>query len=259
MRSQTILSLDRHRPWPLPKRPWIMRQEWHELLFAHWPLPADVIRPLLPLGLGLDTYEGQAWVGVVPFRMAGVRPRATVPLPWLSAFPELNVRTYVVAEEKPGVFFFSLDAANPVAVQLARWFFALPYYYARMRCIRREDAVQYTSLRKQADAPEARLAWAYRPTLAPALAAPGSLAHWLTERYCLYSANRRGNLFRGEIHHPPWKLQEAEAERRVNTMAQASGIELPEIAPLLHYSERQEVLVWLPEPVPSATDTRKAR
>jgi uncharacterized protein len=249
MKSWAILSLDRHRPWPLPERPWIMRQEWHELLFAHWPVSADTINPLLPSGLALDTYDGQAWVGIVPFRMAGVRPRATPQLPWFSAFPELNVRTYVSLEEKPGVFFFSLDAANPVAVQLARRFFALSYFNARMQCIRRDDAVYYTSVRTHTGAPEARLTGTYRPIAAAGVAVPGSLEHWLTVRYCLYSADHRFNLFRGEIHHPPWMLHPAEASLGLNTMARASGIELPTVAPLLHYSERQDVLVWLPERV----------
>jgi len=167
-----------------------------------------------------------------------------VSLPWLSAFPELNVRTYVAIENKPGVFFFSLDAANPIAVQLARFFFALPYFNARMCCVREGDTIAYTSTRTHRNAAAARLAWSYRPTSAPYLAAQGSLEHWLTERYCLYSVSRRGSLFRGEIHHGPWALQPAEAELRANTMARASGIELPEMAPLLHFSLRQDVLVW---------------
>jgi uncharacterized protein len=250
MRSRVILSKDQHRPWPLPGRPWIMRQEWHELLFAHWPLPADSMTPLLPPGLSLDTYNGQAWVGLVPFRMSGIRLRGTAPLPWLSAFPELNVRTYVEIEGKPGVFFFSLDAANLVAVRLARRFFALPYYHALMSCIRREDTIVYSSARRQTDAfVRAGLDWTYRPTASAGFTEPGSLEHWLTERYCLYSVNRRGDLFRGEIHHPPWRLQPAEVTRNTTTVALAGGIVLPETEPLLHYSERQEVLVWSLEPV----------
>jgi uncharacterized protein len=250
MRSRVLLSQDRHRPWPLPRRHWIMRQEWHELLFAHWPLPAGVITPLLPPGLSLDIYNGQAWVGVVPFRMSGIRIRATVPLPWLSAFPELNLRTYVAIDGKPGVFFFSLDAANPVAVRLARRFFALPYYHALMRSIRRGDTILYTSSRRKTAAPTtAKLDWTYRPTASAGFTVPGSLEHWLTERYCLYSASRHGELFRGEIHHLPWRLQPAEVERKTTTVALAGGIVLPKTEPLLHYSERQEVLVWSLETV----------
>lgn len=231
-----------------------MRQQWHELLFAHWSLPAEMISPLLPPGVALDTYDGQAWIGIVPFRMAGVHPRAIVSLPWISAFPELNVRTYVAIEDKPGVFFFSLDATNPVAVRLARCFFALPYFKAHISCFREGDTITYTCTRTERYAAAARLAWSYRPTAAPYLAVSGSLEHWLTERYCLYSVNRRGSLFRGEIHHGPWALQPAEAELRANTMARASGIELPEIAPLLHYSLRQDALVWSLEQVKTVQD-----
>jgi uncharacterized protein YqjF (DUF2071 family) len=231
-----------------------MRQQWHELLFAHWPLPVETMAALVPPGLALDTYEGQAWVGVVPFRMAGVRPRITTAVPWLSAFPELNVRTYVSAQGKPGVFFFSLDAANPVAVWLARSLFYLPYFTARMRCLRDGDTITYSSIRTQRHAPAATLIASYRPTAPAYFATPGSLEHWLTERYCLYAVNRHGALFRGEIHHPQWALQPAEAELHLNTMARASGIILPETAPLLHYAGRQEVLVW---PLQRVTKTKE--
>jgi uncharacterized protein len=181
--------------------------------------------------------------------MSGIRIRATLPLPWLSAFPELNLRTYVTINDKPGVFFFSLDAANPVAVRLARRFFALPYYHALMRTVRRGDTILYTSSRRNATSTTARLDWTYRPTASSGFTLPGSLEHWLTERYCLYSANRHGELFRGEIHHLPWRLQPAEVERKTTTVALAGGIVLPEIEPLLHYSEQQEVLVWALETV----------
>ena len=116
-----------HRPWPVPQKPWVMRQVWHDLVFAHWPVSVDQLRPLIPPGLQIDTYDGQAWIGVVPFRMSGIRPRLLPAVPWLSAFPELNVRTYVVADDKPGVWFFSLEAANLVAVTIARWWYCLLY------------------------------------------------------------------------------------------------------------------------------------
>ena len=115
-----ILDRTAHRPWPLPAGPWVMAQSWHDLLFAHWQIDAARMRPHVPAALEIDTFEGQAWIAVVPFRMSGVRLRFTPALPWLSAFPELNVRTYVVAERKRGVWFFSLDAGNPLAVAMAR-------------------------------------------------------------------------------------------------------------------------------------------
>ena len=133
-----------HRPWPLPTGPWIMSQSWHDLLFAHWPIDASHLRPLIPAALEIDKFQGEAWIGVVPFRMSGVRLRATPALPTLSAFPELNVRTYVTHGGKPGVWFFSLDAANAIAVSVARAWFHLPYFNARMtlRKSQRLDRIQ---------------------------------------------------------------------------------------------------------------------
>ena len=247
MNARSLLSDREHRPWPLPAGPWVMTQTWSALLFAHWPLAPDALRSFLPPGLALDTWEGEAWIGVVPFRMTNVRPRLTPPVPGLSAFPELNVRTYVTSGGKPGVWFFSLDAANPVAVAVARALFALPYFRARMTCARTGDeSVQYHSLRTHHNAPVAALDATYRPvgpTFAPA---PGTLEQWLTERYCLYAVSRRGALLRGEIHHRRWRLRAGEAEIRVNTMARAAGVTLPETPPLLHVAERQETLIWAP-------------
>ena len=161
--------LDRttHRPWPLPRGPWIMAQSWHDLLFAHWPIdPAlmrALMRPYIPAALQIDTFDGQAWIAVVPFRMSGVRLRATPALPWLSAFPELNVRTYVVADRKPGVWFFSLDARNPVAVAIARAWFHLPYFRARMKCEALDGRIHYSSERTHHGASPGTLQVSYRP------------------------------------------------------------------------------------------------
>src|SRR3977135_4252914 len=133
-----ILSETAHRPWPLPAGPWVMAQIWHDLLFAHWPVDAALLRPWVRRSCTATTSGGQAWLAVVPFRMTGVRRRGTPPLPWLSAFPELNVRTYVTYGGKPGVWFFSLDAGNSLAVSIARAWFHLPYFLARMLCADRE-------------------------------------------------------------------------------------------------------------------------
>src|SRR5437764_14098290 len=130
MNPRAILQHKAHRTAPMPTGPWIMTQTWHELLFAHWPIAPEKIRPLIPSVFTLDTFEGEAWVGVVPFRMSNVRPRWVPPMPGLSAFPELNVRTYVTIHGIPGVYFFSLDAGNPIAVAAARTVFHLPYFKA---------------------------------------------------------------------------------------------------------------------------------
>jgi uncharacterized protein len=224
-----------------------MAQSWHDLLFAHWPVAAAMLRPLLPPPLQIDTFEGQAWLAVVPFRMTGVRLRGTPALPWLSAFPELNVRTYVTFGGRPGVWFFSLDAGNAMAVAIARAWFHLPYFCARMRCAEHGDWIQYESERIPREAPGGLLKGLYRPVGKPFSAQSGTLEHFLTERYCLYTTDERGRIIRGEIHHLPWLLQVAEAEFTGNTMAEAAGVVLPARKPLLHFAERQDVLVWRPE------------
>ena len=243
-----ILAQQEHRPWPLPDRPWFMFQSWQVLLFAHWPVPASEIEKLLPSGLTLDRYAGEAWVTVVPFRMSGVRQRFTPAAPWVSSFPELNVRTYVKCsgreEPKPGVFFFSLDAGNPLAVAMARRSYHLPYFRAQMECRVEDGGIRYSSRRTHSGAPEADFRAVYRPTGPVYQAAPDSLEQWLTERYCLYSVDRDGRVYRGEIHHRQWPLQPAEAEFGRNWVAQAHGIFLPDREPLLHFVERLDVLAW---------------
>lgn len=241
-----ILDQIAHRPWPLPSGSWIMAQVWHDLLFAHWPVNSEALRPLLPSRLKIDTFDGQAWIAVVPFRMSGVRLRATPALPGLSKFTELNVRTYVVALEKPGVWFFSLDAGNRAAVAIARAWFHLPYFRARMSCEERNGHMHYRSERAHRGAPAASLEGQYRPVDKVFSPQPETLEHFLTERYCLYTADRHGELIRGEIHHTPWSLQVAEAEFSRNTMAEAAGIPLPVSKPLLHFAKRQDVVVWQP-------------
>lgn len=235
-----------HRQWPVSRQPWILRMQWHDLLFMHWPIPAAAIRAYIPPALEIDTFDGSAWIGVVPFRMADVAPRFVPAVPWLSAFAELNVRTYVTIGGKPGVWFFSLDAENPIAVELARDFFHLNYYTARMQCLRRGDLVQYTSARNHRGAPPAAIAATYRPTGPVYYARPGSLDAFLTDRYCLYMANRRGRVGRGEIHHGPWPLQPAEVAIEQNTMTRQIGLALPDTTPVLHFAQRVDMVAWAP-------------
>jgi uncharacterized protein YqjF (DUF2071 family) len=237
------------RPWPLPPGPWVMAQSWHDLLFVHWPVDASVLRPLIPPQLQIDTFEGQSWLAVVPFRMTGVRLHGTPPLPWLSAFPEMNVRTYVTHGEKPGVWFFSLDAGNSLAVAIARAWFHLPYFRARMHCVERDGWIRYQSKRTHRRAPTGLLEGLYGPIGEVFAPRRGTLEHFLTERYCLYTADARGRIIRGEIHHSPWPLQLGEAEFTDNSMTEAAGVRLLARKPLLHFSRRQDVVVWRPERV----------
>jgi uncharacterized protein YqjF (DUF2071 family) len=232
---------------------------WHDLLFMHWPVPAQMLRPHIPDALQLDTFDGTAWLGVVPFLM-DIRPRCTPWFPPLTRFLELNVRTYVTHAEgdgKPGVWFFSLDAASPPAVALARRCFGLPYFHARMSLQRDGDWISYCSTRMHRHAPAAAFAARYRPTGPVRHARPGTLEHFLTERYCLYAvasadpANASHHrLTRGEIHHLPWALQPAECEVTSHDMVgQIAGAALPSSAPLLHFSQSIDVLAWLSRPV----------
>src|SRR5205809_5604562 len=141
-----------HRPWPLPSGPWVMAQTWHDLLFAHWPVETGALRRLIPRDLPLDTFEGRCWVGIAPFHMSHIHARGLPPLPGLSRFPELNVRTYVTLNGKPGVYFFSLDATSRPAVWAARRFYCLPYFYASMSVVARDGWINYDSRRRSGKA-----------------------------------------------------------------------------------------------------------
>lgn len=245
--NREILHQTSHRPWPLPTRPWVMVQRWHDLLFAHWALPPEQIRPLVPRELELDTFEGKAWVGLIPFWMSDVRFRGTPPIPTASTFPELNVRTYVRAPQeldKPGVYFFSLDAASLIAVLGARAGAGLPYFWADMRSEAAGEEIRYRSSRKQSPRP-AELIASYRPT-GPVSQNKTDLERFVTERYCLYVV-RSGRIHRIQIHHLAWPLQPAEADFKVNTMGIVHGIELPQERPLLQFSKFLEVYIFAPE------------
>ena len=216
-----------HRPWPLPRGPWVMAQSWHDLLFAHWRVPEALVRSVIPPALEVDTFDGSAWLGVVPFRMSGIRPRGLPPMPRVSTFVEMNVRTYVRHRGRGGVWFFSLDASEPIAVAVARRWFHLPYFEARMSCDALDDGdVAYHSQRTHRGATPATFAGTYGPSGDVAPARAGSLEHWLTERYCLYTVDGRRRLIRGDIHHEPWPLQPAHARIDVCTVPAAHGFDV---------------------------------
>jgi uncharacterized protein len=225
-----------------------MSMRWHDLAFLHWPVEGAALRRFIPPRLELDTFEGQAWLGVTPFRMTRVRPRWLPPVPALSAFPELNVRSYVTEGGKPGVWFLSLDAGNPLAVWVARRTFHLPYYRARMSCVANDGGVTYRSLRTHRGAPPASLVARYEPAGDVYRSRRGTLEHWLTERYCLYTV-ARGILYRGEIDHAPWPLQAASVEIEVNTMADETGLRLPGDPPHAHFARELDVVAWMLERV----------
>jgi uncharacterized protein len=237
----------RDRPWPIPDRPWAMRMRWCDLLFAHWTVDAAIVRRLIPAGLELDLFDGCAYVGAVPFRMEGVKPRGTPALRGLHAFPELNLRTYVNSAGKPGVWFFSLDAGQKLAVRVARRFFHLPYFDAKFVIGIVNGGVEYSAVRTHRGAPNASFAAKYHPVGATYRSTKGSLDSWLTDRYCLYAADREGRVYRGEIDHAPWPLQHAAAEVGINTLGDWLGIEMKGPPQTLHFAKSLDVRAWLVE------------
>ena len=226
-----------------------MRMRWCDLLFAHWIADAAVLRRLIPGGLELDLFDGSAYVGAVPFRMEGVTPRWVPASPGFDAFPELNLRTYVKAGGKPGVWFFSLDAGQKLAVRVARRFFHLPYFDAKFEINNVGDSVEYSAVRTHRGAPGAAFVAEYRPLGPVYFSAPGTLESWLTERYCLYAADAAGRLYRGEIDHQPWPLQQASAEVQVNTLGDWLRIEMRAEPDTLHFVKSLAVKAWLVERV----------
>lgn len=248
------LSIVDHRPWALPVHPWVMRQRWHSLLFAHWPIPAAEIAYRLPDGLVADCFGGDAWIGVVPFTIDRIRFRGLGTVPGASRFAELNLRTYVRDRRTgtPGIYFLSLDAANPLAVVAARTWFHLPYYWARMSATTNDSGtVEYCSARRMAKEP-VRFRARYRglgPTQRRKRSAIGSIEHFLTERYCIFTTDRRGQLLQGNLHHPPWPLEEAEAEIELNELPQAHGLRLPQTPPVLYFARDLAIYTWRPQPI----------
>jgi len=250
----SIVEQTAHRPWPMPRRPWLMTQSWHDLLFAHWRVDVSELRRAVPAAFDLDLFDDEAWVGIVPFHMTNVGLRATPSMPWISAFPELNVRTYVRVADRPGVYFFSLDAARRLAVGAARALLNLPYFTADMNVERRGDGVNYASARRSRERAEFKAT--YEPVSIPFVPGVGSVEYFLTERYCLYHHNRHGHPYRLEIHHRPWSLQLARATITMNTMAAASHLTLGGGPALMHFARRQDVIAWAPTRLPEGLHRR---
>lgn len=232
-----------HRPWPAPQGRWAWQQSWQNLLFAHWPVPAQNLRALVPAALQIEEHSGSSWVGIVPFRMAEVAPRPFPPVPHFSTFPELNVRLYVRHEDKPGVWFLSLDATSRLAVFVGRQLYHVPYFLAQIIQEPLASGFRYRSVRR-GSAP-ATFDADYTPAGAVLDVAAGSLEHFLTERYCLYAQAPDGHIWRTEVDHDPWPLQPANAEIRANNMAAAAGV-LLQGTPLFHFAGRIDVHVWRP-------------
>ncbi|SDI49340.1 YqjF family protein [Natribacillus halophilus] len=227
-----------HRPFPLPDEPWLMTQTWKEVLFAHWPVSPEYLQTKIPDPLEIDTFDRQAWIGIIPFDLVQLRAHFLPPVPFAHSFPEINVRTYVTFNGQPGVYFFSLSAAHRPAVFAARTFFHLPYDYADIKVKKNKETTDYRSVRED-NGFEAT----YQPASPIYTAGKQTLDHWLTERYRLYTTHKN-KLYALDIHHVPWPLQQAEANIHVNTIAAGQGLSLPDTKPLLHYARKQKVFFW---------------
>jgi uncharacterized protein len=246
-RQASSLEETAHRPWTLPGRSWVLGQTLDDQLFAHWRVSSGDVREHLPDGLDVDEYDGSAWIGVTPFAVTAFRGRGLLPLPLVSSFLELNVRTYVTRDDRPGIWFLSLDASSPLVVEAARRLYRLPFFRATITLRRRGGRIAYDCARDDGRA----FSGSYGPSGGRFSADPGSLEHFFTERYCLY-AEDGGHLFRADVHHRPWPLQPADATIELNTMP-PDWLRL-EGDPVLHYSARQDVLIWPLEEV-TASDT----
>ena len=244
--EREVLAKTDHRPWPLSEAPWLLFMRWKNLAFFHWPIPVDALRPLVPRQLEIDTFDGQAWIGIVPFQMKDVRFRFAPRIPNATNFPELNVRTYVRGNSRPGIWFFTFDASSWLAVRVAQLGLNLAYRHAQMSVQSSGDAIAYTSERVDRSVPPAEFAATYAPISAPRTAKAGTLEEWLIERYCFFGQFRSGDLYRIDVHHPPWPVQDAVAEIKRNTMLDPLGLQMPGDSPLLHFAHSLDVLAWAP-------------
>jgi uncharacterized protein YqjF (DUF2071 family) len=248
---ERVPAIDRLAPSARPSQRAVMRQKWRDLLFVHWPIEPEALRPLVPPQLELDLFDGKAYVGLVPFTMTGVRPAGLPAVAGVSSFHETNVRTYVrLADCDPGVWFFNLEAASAIAVRLARWLFYLPYHYARMflehePTARPEEptSIIYAGTRRWPGPLPASYAIRARPNGPIQPAVPGSLEHFLIERYILFTI-RKDRLYQGRVHHTPYPLQSARVLSLDETLLAAHGIDRPNTPPLAHFTRGVDVEVF---------------
>ena len=244
--SRDLLDDVAHRPLPLPPGPWLISQSWRDVLFAHWAVKPGIVRDLLPAGLEADVLEGAAWVSIVALQVTDMRVRNLPALPGAGRFAQVNVRTYVRAGGDPGVYFFSADVGSRIAAKAAGAAYRLPFKAAALKATARADGwIDFRGHRH--DDKSAEISMRYRGAGPVLPAGPGSVDHWLTERYVMYAAGKDGGLYRGEIHHRPWLLQEGTAEIEVESMSRSAGFGLEPVPSLLHFAAAQDVVIWPPD------------
>ncbi|ELR72097.1 hypothetical protein C900_01839 [Fulvivirga imtechensis AK7] len=246
MKENDLLRQIDHRPFPPRRSTWVMRQGWKDLLFLHYKVPYELVRKAVPPELELDHYHNSYWVSISPFKMRHVKLRWLPPIPTTYNFLELNFRTYVTHNEKPGIYFFSLDTSSSLAAIAARMAF-LPYFRASMSVKSDGNGFCFTSHRKGSKKVPGDLEVAYSPHPEKFFAEKGSLTYWLVERYCLFQKAFNSKVVSIDIHHLPWELQSADADVSKNSLTESIGLQVDGQQPLIHYSNFQKVLVWPPQ------------
>lgn len=243
MKNSELLKIKGHRPISLPDTPWVMQQTWKDLLFLHYKLPYRLLRKFVPSGLELDLYKGECWISIAPFKMRRVRVRWLPPIPTTYNFLELNLRTYVNYNGRPGVYFFSLDSSSTIASIAARAAF-LPYFRADMNIRHHHNRFYFESNRKGNNKAPAELKLTYWPEDKKFLPIKGTLTHWLVERYCLIQQTKAKKVITIDIHHLPWQLHTASAEIHKNSLTKSMGFTIPDQQPIIQFAKHQKVLIW---------------
>ncbi|MFD1707513.1 YqjF family protein [Siminovitchia sediminis] len=236
-----ILNAADHRPYPLPSKRWIMRQVWNNVLFLHWPVPPERLRPFIPSALEIDMYERTAWIGIVAFQMKGIYFRGLQSISVVPPFAEMNVRTYVTNNGKPGVFFMTLDVNDWASLNIAKRWYRLPYSPAAITILKSGETFYYKNNRKRSSA---EFYGNCTPVPGEYFPEEGTLDHWLTERYCFYTTDNKYNIYCGEIHHLPWPLQKAEITIDRNTLFSQFHLDLSHLQPIANYSKGVESFMW---------------
>lgn len=224
------------RPFPLPMLPWVMTQEWNHLLMLHWPVSRLLLEPFVPKPLTVDTYENNAWISFILFKVTNMRFRGLPKIPYLHTFNEINIRTYVTYKGNRGVYFFSLSV-NKWLNALAPKLLLFPYYYKKIAL--QQDEVFHFSLKGQNE----KFDCSYSSASDLFITSPGSLDYWLLERYCFWTVKRKW-LFRGDIHHEQWRVNEAKVSIRDNSLARFLPRSIFQDKPRTHFTERKQVFIW---------------